>query len=66
MKINRKTKILAFRGKYPIPSKICLNNTLFEIVNCFNYYGYSLSSTDDTDVANKRNYQIYRHYKFSL
>lgn len=48
-----KTKILAFRGKDPIPSKICINNTILERVTCFNYLGYSLSLTEDADISNK-------------
>ena len=27
-----KTKVMAFKGKYPIPSKICIRNTLIEHV----------------------------------
>ena len=44
---------MAFKGKYPIPSKICINNTLIERVNSFNYLGYQMSFGADEDMANK-------------
>ena len=36
-----KTKIMAFCGKYPIWSKIILNDQLIEKVSTFNYLGCS-------------------------
>jgi hypothetical protein len=39
---TEKTKIMAFCGKEPVPSKICLNNKIFERVNEFKYLGYKL------------------------
>ena len=34
MEINtEKTKIMSFCGKYPVPSKICINNKIIERVN---------------------------------
>jgi hypothetical protein len=49
---HEKTKVLAFRGKDPVPSKICLNSKLLERANAFSYLGYSLSFTHDTDIPN--------------
>jgi hypothetical protein len=43
MEISKeKTIIMAFCGKEPIPSKICLNNKILERVYEFNYLGYKL------------------------
>ena len=43
MEINiEKTKIMAFYGKYPVSSKICLKNKLVERVNDFSCLGYKL------------------------
>jgi hypothetical protein len=33
---TEKTKIMAFCGKEPVPSKICLNNNILERVNNLN------------------------------
>jgi hypothetical protein len=40
-------------GKKPIISKIFIDNTSTERVNPLNYLGYSLSYTDDKDMAIK-------------
>jgi hypothetical protein len=40
---TEKTKIMAFCGKEPVPSKICLNNNILERVNEFKYLGYKSS-----------------------
>jgi hypothetical protein len=48
-----KTKVPAFRGKDPVPSKICLKKKLLESVNSFSYLRYSLSFTYDTGIPNK-------------
>jgi hypothetical protein len=37
------TKIMAFVGKDPVRSKICINNQMLEQVNTFNYLGCTLS-----------------------
>jgi hypothetical protein len=47
------TRVMEFLGKEPIRSKICIENTLIERVNSFNYLGYNLSYTDDKDMAIK-------------
>ena len=43
----------ALRGKDPVPSKICLNNTLLEGGYSFSYLEYSSSFTHDTDIPRK-------------
>lgn len=54
MEISKeKTKVMAFSGENPIPSKIMINNTLIERVNSFNYLGYNLSYITDEDMSNK-------------
>ena len=54
MEINEdKSKIMAFCGKYPIPSKICINNKLSERANAFNYFGYKLSFIEEIDIPEK-------------
>jgi hypothetical protein len=34
-----KSKVMAFWGKEPVPSKICLNNRMTERMNNFSYLG---------------------------
>jgi hypothetical protein len=46
-------EVLAFRGKDPFPSKICLNNKSIERVNSFSYLGHSISFAHDTDIQTK-------------
>ncbi|KAJ4435598.1 hypothetical protein ANN_18214 [Periplaneta americana] len=54
MEINiEKSKIMSFCGKFPVPSKICLNNEIIERVNAFTYLGYTLSPYDEVDIAEK-------------
>ena len=50
-----KTKIMAFSGKYPVPSKIIVNITLLVIkhVNSFKYLGYNLPYDHDEDTVFK-------------
>jgi hypothetical protein len=38
-----KTKIMAFSGKDPVRSKICINNKRLDEVDIFNYLGCTLS-----------------------
>jgi hypothetical protein len=43
LEINiEKTKVMAFKGREPVRSKICINNKTLEQVNAFNYLGYFL------------------------
>jgi hypothetical protein len=45
-----KTKIMAFSGKVPARSKICINNKMLEQVNTFNYLGHTLSYVSEKDM----------------
>jgi hypothetical protein len=47
-----KTKILAFHGKVPIPSKICIYNRTPERANKFPYVDYTLSHQGEAGVSN--------------
>jgi hypothetical protein len=44
---------MAFYGKEPVPSKLCLNNNILERVNEFNYLGYKLSFVGELDLTGK-------------
>jgi hypothetical protein len=48
-----KTKIMAFSGKDPVRSKICINNKTLEQVNIFNYLGCTLSYEGEKDMPSK-------------
>jgi hypothetical protein len=48
-----KTKIMAFSGKDPVRSKICINNKTLEQVNIFNYLGCILSYDGEKDMPSK-------------
>lgn len=48
-----KTKIMAFQGKLPVRSKICIENVILEQVNTFKYLGYTLTYLDERDISNK-------------
>jgi hypothetical protein len=50
---TEKTKIMAFCGKEPVPSIICLNNKILERVNEFKYLGYKLSFMGELDLPKK-------------
>jgi hypothetical protein len=41
------TKVMAFKGRKPVRSKICINNKILEQVNTFNYLGYYLSYEEE-------------------
>jgi hypothetical protein len=45
-----KTKIMAFKGKEPVKSKICINNSTLEQVNIFNYLGCNISYEGEKDL----------------
>jgi hypothetical protein len=62
MKIStEKTKIMAFCGKEPVPSNICLNNNILERVNEFNYLVYKLSFVGELDLPGK-NFKIFQNH----
>jgi hypothetical protein len=48
-----KTKIMAFSGKDPVRSKICISNKTLEQVNTFNYLGCILSCEGEKDMPLK-------------
>ena len=54
-----KTKVMAFRGKYPVRTKIEVNGNILEQVSSFNYLGCEISPAVDYDVKNKLNLNIY-------
>jgi hypothetical protein len=48
-----KTKVMALEGKYPIRSKIILNNkSIIEQVSNFNYLGCNFTYKYDEDLIN--------------
>jgi hypothetical protein len=49
-----KTKVMASQGKYPIQSKIILNNkSIIEQVSNFNYLGCNVTYKYDEDLSYK-------------
>jgi len=44
---------MAFFGKDPIPSKICINDQTLERVNEFTYLGFKLSFLAESDISDK-------------
>jgi hypothetical protein len=51
--MNRKTKILAFRGKQPILSKILKDNRILARDNELSNLDYSLAYLGEVDISNK-------------
>jgi hypothetical protein len=50
---TEKTKIMAFAGKEPLRSKICVNGKILEQVDTFNYFGCALSYEGEKDMEVK-------------
>jgi hypothetical protein len=50
---TQKTKIMAFKGKFPVRSKINIDNCPLEHVRHFNYLGCDVTYAQDEDVNNK-------------
>jgi hypothetical protein len=48
--LTTKTKVIAFKGKYPILHKIILSNSITEQVSHFNYLGCNISYEANYDV----------------
>ena len=48
-----KTKIMAFKGKWPVRSKIVLNNCILEQVSKFKYLGCTLTYNKGVDIQEK-------------
>jgi hypothetical protein len=44
---------MAFKGREPVRSKICINNKTLKQVNTFNYLGYYLSYEEEKDLNRK-------------
>jgi hypothetical protein len=54
MKISTdKTKVMAFRGKEHIRSKICFYDKPIVQVSSFKYLGYNISYEKDVDISTK-------------
>jgi hypothetical protein len=54
LEINiEETKVMAFKGREPVRSKICFYNKTLEQVNTFNYLGYYLSCEEEDDLNMK-------------
>jgi hypothetical protein len=52
-----KLKVMVFRGKEPVLSKICLNKKITERMNNFTYLGYKLSFPGEVDLPQKKKKQ---------
>jgi hypothetical protein len=50
---TQKTKIMTFKGKFPVRSKINIDNCPLEQVKHFNYLGCDVTYDQDEDVNNK-------------
>ena len=50
---TEKSKIMAFCGKDPVPSKICLDKKILERVNQLSYLGYRFSFLEELDISDK-------------
>jgi hypothetical protein len=54
-KSAQKTKLMAFKGRYPVRSKIVIENKIIEKVNSFNYLGNLISYEREVDTGSKLN-----------
>jgi hypothetical protein len=50
-----KTKAMAMKGKMIVRTKIVINNHIFEQVNSFNYFGYTIKVINNRDLEIKMN-----------
>ncbi|KAJ4448800.1 hypothetical protein ANN_00191, partial [Periplaneta americana] len=48
-----KSKVMAFLGKEPVRSKICISNKIIEQVKNFSYLGYQISYEEEKDLNEK-------------
>ena len=54
MKIStQKTKVMAFHGKYPIRTKICIENKIIQQVSHSKYLGCDVRYDMDDDINQK-------------
>ena len=44
---------MAFKGRYPVRTKIVIDNKIIERVNSFNYLGNIISYEKELDIDNK-------------
>jgi len=51
----RKTKVMAFKWRDPVRTKIVIHNKIIEQVNLFNYLGNVISYEGEVDIDNKLN-----------
>jgi hypothetical protein len=51
--LTDKTKVMAFKGKEHIPSKICVHDKPIEQVSSIKYLGYNISYENDIDISTK-------------
>jgi hypothetical protein len=64
LEINiEKTKVMAFKGRKPVRSKICINNKTLEQVNTFSYLGYYLSCEEEKDL-NMKNHKLSENSRY--
>ena len=49
----QKTKLMAFRGRDPVRTKIVIDNKIIEQANSFNYLGNMISYEKELDIDNK-------------
>jgi hypothetical protein len=55
-----KIKTMAFKGKYPVRTKILIEDKTLEQVNNFKYLGYDVTFLEKTDTDDKiKNSKIY-------
>jgi hypothetical protein len=55
-----KTKIMDFKGKYPVRTKIVIQDKFLEQVNHFKYLGYDITFLEETDINAKiKNSKLY-------
>lgn len=50
---EKKTKVMAFKGKFPVRSKIVINGNIIDQVSHFNFLGCDISYEYENDVDNK-------------
>jgi hypothetical protein len=48
-----KTKTMAYKGKYPVRTKIAIEDKTLEQVNHFRYLGYDVTFLEETDIDAK-------------
>ena len=54
-----KTKIMAFKGKHLMRSKMEINGSILELVKKFNYFGCELSLEGEPDFDKKKDSKEY-------